>query len=203
MDEAARTSLAAWSDFYVIVGSAAAALTGLQFVVIALVNEMRQPASEQTISAFSSPTVVHFAVALLVSAIVTAPRPAIWHVSLTAGICGTASFIYGLVVLHRARKQTQYKPVMEDWIWHVSLPLVAYALLTVSAALLVPHQIAAPFGIGVAVMLMVFIGIHNAWDTVTYIAIQRTPTASSSGGKPTATDTTHETSDKALQQPQP
>src|SRR4029078_8083538 len=169
MEEAARTSLAAWSDFYVIVGSAAAALTGLQIVVIALVNETRQTASEQTISAFSSPTVRHFAVALLISAIVTAPWPAIWHVSLTAGTCGAASFIYGLVVLHRARKQTQYNPVMEDWIWHVSLPLVGYALLTVSAVLLVRHQTAAPFGIGTAVLLMVFIGIHNAWDTVTQI----------------------------------
>jgi hypothetical protein len=180
MDEVARSSLAAWSDFYVIVGSAAAALTGLQFVVIALVNDMRQPASEQTISAFSSPTVVHFAMALLTSAIVTAPWPAIWHVSLTAGTCGTASFIYGLVVLQRARKQTQYKPVLEDWIWHVSLPLVAYALLTVSAVLLYRYQTAAPFGIGAAVLLLVFVGIHNAWDTVTYVAVQRAAAASQS-----------------------
>src|SRR4029453_11336327 len=98
MDEAARTSLAAWSDFYVIVGSAAAALTGLQFVVIALVNELRETASEETLSAVGSPTVLHFAMALLTSAIVTAPWPAIWQVSLAAGTCGAASFVYGLVV---------------------------------------------------------------------------------------------------------
>jgi hypothetical protein len=174
MDETARLPLAAWADFYLIVGSAAAALTGLQFVVMALVNDLRQPANQQTISAFSSPTVVHFAIALLTSAILTTPWPALWQLSLAAGGCGAASFIYGLIVLYRARTQTLYKPVLEDWIWHVTLPLVAYALLTVSAVLLAGRPTLAPFGIGAAVLLLVFIGIHNAWDTVTYIALQRT-----------------------------
>jgi hypothetical protein len=34
------------------------------------------------------------------------------------------SFFYELIVLRRARSQTQYKPVLEDWIWHFSLPMV-------------------------------------------------------------------------------
>src|SRR5262245_5685671 len=188
MDEVARHSLSDWSDFYVILGSSAAALTGLQFVVIAIVNDLRQPASEQTISAFSTPTVVHFAMALLISAIVTTPWPAIWHASLAAATCGAASFAYGLVVLHRARKQTQYKPVFEDWIWHVTLPLVAYALLTFSAVLLYGRQTVAPFGIGAAVLLMVFTGIHNAWDNVTYLAVQRAAGGSQSRKKASSTD---------------
>jgi|KBSSwiS6_1023812.scaffolds.fasta_scaffold03909_3 hypothetical protein len=171
MDEISRASLSAWADFYVIVGSAAAALTGLQFVVIALVNDTRQPASEQTISAFSTPTVVHFAIALLTSAILTAPWPALWQTSVATVACATASFVYALIVLHRARRQTQYKPVMEDWIWHVALPLVAYTVLAISAALLPRHRIWAPFGVATAVLLLVFIGIHNAWDTVTYVAL--------------------------------
>ena len=188
MDEAARTSLAAWSDFYVIVGSSAAALTGLQFVVIALVNDMRQTASEQTISAFSTPTVVHFAMALLTSAIVMSPWPALWQAGVTAGLCGAGGFIYQLIVLRRARTQTQYKPVLEDWIWHVSLPMVAYTLLTVSAVLLVRHQTWAPFGVAAAVLLLVFIGIHNAWDTVTYVALMRTTPASPSADDTKTTD---------------
>jgi uncharacterized membrane protein len=184
MDEPTRLPLAVWSDFYVIVGSSAAALTGLQFVVIALINDFRQPASEQTIAAFSTPTVVHFAMALLISAILTTPWPAIWHVSVVTGLCAAAAFVYSLVVLHRARRQTQYKPVLEDWIWHVALPLIAYGMLTVSAVLLGSRREAAPFGIGACVLLLVFIGIHNAWDTVTYLALRRAETAS-----PTADNT--------------
>jgi hypothetical protein len=174
MNDAVRSSLAAWSDFYVIVGSSAAALTGLQFVVIALVNDLRQAPSEQTLAAFSTPTVVHFALALLTSATLASPWPALWQAGLTAAACGVGGFIYELVVRRRTRVQTQYKPVWEDWVWHIVLPLVAYASLTLSAVLLDRYQTWAPFGIGAAVLLMVFIGIHNAWDTVTYVALQRT-----------------------------
>jgi hypothetical protein len=173
MDEAART-FAAWSDFYVIVGSSAAALTGLQFVVMALVNDLRAPASEQTVAAFSTPTIVHFSMALLTSAIVVMPWPEPWHASVAASICGAGSFVYELIVLRRARTQTQYKPVLEDWIWHFSLPLVAYTTLTLSAILLIGHHTWAPFGIAASVLLMIFIGIHNSWDTVTYIALRNT-----------------------------
>lgn len=31
------------------------------------------------------------------------------------------------------------------------------------------------FTIGAAVLLLLFIGIHNAWDTVTYIVVERLP----------------------------
>jgi hypothetical protein len=174
MDEAARSTLAAWADFYVIVGSAAAALTGLQFVVMALLNDLRAPATEQTISAFSTPTIVHFAMALLTSSVLAMPWPEVREASLAVAACGAGGFIYELVVLRRTRKQTQYKPVWEDWLWHVLLPLIAYTVLSVCAVLLNAHRTWAPFGIGSAVLLLVFIGIHNAWDTVTYLALQRT-----------------------------
>jgi steroid 5-alpha reductase family enzyme len=54
----------AWETFYVIVGSAAGALTGLMFVVIALVANVRT-SSEPQIDAFGTPTVVHFGAVLL------------------------------------------------------------------------------------------------------------------------------------------
>jgi hypothetical protein len=174
MNEAARP-FAAWSDFYVIVGSSAAALTGLQFVVIALVNDLRTPTSEQTVGAFSTPTIVHFAIALLTSAIVVTPWPEFWQAGAAASICGAGSFIYELIVLRRARTQTLYEPVLEDWIWYFALPLIAYTVLTLSAILLIGRRTWAPFGIGAAVLLLVFIGIHNSWDTVTYIALRNTP----------------------------
>jgi hypothetical protein len=189
MNEAARTSLAAWSDFYVIVGSSAAALTGLQFVVIALVNDLRAPASEQTLGAFSTPTIVHFSMALLTSAIVVMPWPERWHTGVAAGICGVGSFIYELIVLRRARTQTQYEPVFEDWIWYFSLPMVAYTTLTVAAIFLIGSHQWAPFGIAASVLLMVFVGIHNAWDTVTYIALRNRPDARAAADTQTEQDT--------------
>jgi hypothetical protein len=41
MHNAVAAHLSAWESFYIIVGSSAGALTGLQFVVMALVVEAR------------------------------------------------------------------------------------------------------------------------------------------------------------------
>ena len=74
MDETAPSTLRAWESFYVIVGSSAGALTGLQFVVLTLITEAGViRGSGETLAAFGSPNVVHFCAALLVSAIF-APR---------------------------------------------------------------------------------------------------------------------------------
>ena len=64
----------AWESFYVIVGSSAGALTGLQFVVLTLITEAGMiRGTGETLAAFGSPNVVHFCAALLVSAILSAP----------------------------------------------------------------------------------------------------------------------------------
>ena len=62
MEEAARalSALREWESFYVIVGSSGAALTGLQFVVMALIAEIERPSTGREISAFGTPTVIHF-----------------------------------------------------------------------------------------------------------------------------------------------
>ena len=52
--------LTEWENFYVIVGSSAAALTGLQFVVIAVGAEVSETRDPEAVSAFGTPTVVHF-----------------------------------------------------------------------------------------------------------------------------------------------
>mgnify|MGYP007017203027 CR=1 FL=1 len=64
-----------------------------------------------------------------------------------------------------------YKPVLEDWIWYCILPLVSYVVLLVSAGFLASVPEPGLFGVATASVLLLFIGIHNAWDTATYIAI--------------------------------
>ena len=178
MEEAARSPLIAWESFYVIVGSSGAALTGLQFVVIALIAEARtqsaaraRESNDQSIAAFGTPTIVHFCSVLLVSAILSAPWHGLTSVGLTLGVCGLIGVVYGVIVVRRARRQTGYRPVWEDWLWHAVLPLIAYALILISAIALRSYPQRALFVIGTMALLLLFIGIHNAWDTVTYIAV--------------------------------
>ena len=165
--------LTTWQNFYVIIGSSAAALTGLMFVVITLIARTREPRASETLAAFSTPTVVHFCAALLVAAILSAPWQVLWHVSLLLGLSGLGGVTYVVIVLRRARRQTSYQPVLEDWLWHTVFPLVSYTALVVASILLPGNPALALFVIGAVTVLLLFIGIHNAWDTVTYIAIER------------------------------
>jgi len=66
------------------------------------------------------------------------------------------------------RRQSAYQPEFEDWLFHALLPLAAYITLSASAYLARSYGQEALFGIAAAELLLLFIGIHNAWDAVTY-----------------------------------
>lgn len=172
VQEAAVSLLTSWENFYVIIGSAAAALTGLMFVVITLIAGTRTSRSSGSLGAFGTPTVVHFCIALLVAALLSTPWQALWNVSLLLGLTGLGGVIYVIIVVRRARRQTDYQPVLEDWVWHMVLPLVSYTALGVAAVLLQSNPVPALFVTGAVTVLLLFIGIHNAWDTVIYIAFE-------------------------------
>lgn len=163
------TATAGWENFYVIVGSSAGALIGLQFVVITLIAAM--PISDgvaQASSAFATPNVVHFGAALLLSAILCAPWQGIGSVAFLWGLVGLSGFVYAAIVARRMRVQTAYHPVLEDWLFHAWLPVIAYAVLIASAVAARARLSEALFATGAASLLLLFIGIHNAWDSVTY-----------------------------------
>lgn len=163
------TELAGWVNFFVIVGSSAGALIGLQFVVIALVANMpRTPGQAQAGHAFATPTIIHFTTVLLLSAALSAP----WHrmrgPAFVWGVVGLWGLVYATIVARRLRLQTAYRPVFEDWLFHCLLPFTAYATLATSACVAHTHAHQALFGVAAAALLLLFIGIHNAWDAVTY-----------------------------------
>lgn len=159
----------AWESFYVIVGSSAGALTGLQFVVMALIADSRRNPSSYTISAFGTPTIVHFCAVLVLSAILSAPWPSLTGPDWLLGLGGATGLAYAGVITRRTARQKDYKPVMEDWVFHCILPGFAYALLLIGAILMTSQTTVALFMIGTMAVIMLLVGIHNAWDTVTFI----------------------------------
>jgi hypothetical protein len=172
MPEAASL-LKEWTDFYVIVGSSAGALTGLQFVVIALIAEGETTRSMLEIRAFGTPTIVHFCAVLLISGIVSAPWHVVSYAAWCLGICGAVGIAYVIRVISHAHKQTGYSPDLGDWFWYTALPLAAYAMLLVAAVVTMCHPAVGLFVLAAVALTLLFNGIHNAWDTVTFIAIQR------------------------------
>ena len=168
------TAIEGWENFYVIIGSSAGALIGLQFVVLTLMADMpAMEGEEQATHAFTTPSLVHFQVVLFLSAIICAP----WNDFTIVAILWGAAGVFGIrnsgVVAQRFRKQIAYDPVFEDWFYYVLLPLAAYVALIVSACVAHSNERTALFGIGAAMLLLLFIGIHNAWDLVTHMIFFR------------------------------
>ena len=167
MPDALR-AISGWSNFYVIVGSSGAALIGLQFVVIALIADLQPKNSPEAISAFGTPTVVHLAGALIVSALMSVPWTTAEAAAIALGAYGLGGVAYGAIVIARARRQTAYAPVWQDWLWHAILPSGAYAALAIGA-IQFSAWTTGLYLIAASALGLLLIGIHNAWDSVTHI----------------------------------
>jgi len=163
------TELAGWENFYVIVGSSAGALIGLQFVVITLIADRATGRGQaQAGGAFATPTIVHFGMVLFLAGILTMPWRGSSVVEVCWGALGVAGIVYELITIRRMRLQTIYIPVFEDWIFHAVFPSAAYVTLAASAYAAREHARGATFAIAAAALLLLLVGIHNAWDAVTY-----------------------------------
>jgi len=168
------TSIAEWSSFFTVTGSSAAALTGLMFVVVSLIAGIEQVRrSPEGVGTFSTPTVVHFCAALLVSATLLAPWHTLILASVTVGLTGLAGVLYALRVVFRTKGLSRYEPDFEDWAWYAILPFLAYGAVLGGAVGLPLDAHHALFVVGGGVLLLTFIGIHNSWDVVTFLLVYR------------------------------
>ena len=160
--------LAGWDSFFFMVGSSAAGLIGLTFIVLTLLAERPLKGAAEAGTAFLTPTIVHFGVTLLVSALLLAPWQTIGIPAILLGMIALLGIVYVGIIPLRIRRQNIYSPELEDWLFHVVLPLAAYAVLAWSSLAASSHLSEGLFGAGAATLLLLFVGIHNAWDNVAY-----------------------------------
>src|SRR5947207_13948803 len=96
------TALSGWENFYVIVGSSAGALIGLQFVVMTLIAGLPITRGDaQAGDAFTTPTIVHFGAVLLLSAVLSAPWDGLAAVAVLWGLVGLGGVVYVVLVGRR------------------------------------------------------------------------------------------------------
>ena len=181
MTDSATSILGEWTTFYVTIATAAATLVGLLFVMITFINASAlTQGRELGLNTFTTPTLVHFSNALLISLLVMAPWHSLAPVAITVGISGLFGILYMSRVMLRARLLTIYEADIEDWIWYSILPFVAYGAIVVGAIALKGLTHYALFGLAIGSGLLVFIGIHNSWDVVSFLAIRGPSTDDSS-----------------------
>ncbi|MGZ4143103.1 MAG: hypothetical protein ACXVQY_11385 [Actinomycetota bacterium] len=160
--------LAGWSNFYVIVGSSAGALTGLMFVVIALTREL-QSATSHGRRAFATPTIVHFTTVLSLAGVLSMPglaRGAMGAILMMAGV-GLLAYV-GLIFRH-GRRPGGYEPDLEDLMFHFILPAVAYATILVAGASSWAAPSTSLYLVAGSMLGLLIIGIHNAWDSAVWM----------------------------------
>ncbi|HTW37835.1 MAG TPA: hypothetical protein VMD49_04635 [Steroidobacteraceae bacterium] len=168
-----------WQNFYVIVGSSAGALIGLTFIVITVAADRMGAATSPTarltgLRTFITPTAVYFGSGLWVAALMCVPGQTVLTLGACLGITGAAGLLYCATVGSRiSRASLDYRPFLSDWIWSVVLPLAAYLSLLATGWLLHAFPLASLYGVGATTLLLMFIGIHNAWDVVVWITTER------------------------------
>ena len=174
--------LAGWDNFYVIAGGAAGGLTGLTFVVITLSADAQRVAPVG-VKNFITPTIVHFGTVLALAAYLTMPRHTVLSLTLGLGGVGLAGLVYvGSIAAGIYRIKGAYIPGLEDWIWNVILPALCFGALLSMAFLFSTTPKQCPYGVAAAIMLLMIVGIHNAWDIAVWNSIKKQESSSSGPG---------------------
>jgi hypothetical protein len=170
--------LSSWQNFYMLIGTAAATLTGLMFVATTLIAGIDTrvstlPTLHAGISAFSSPTVVHFCAVLLLAGILSAPWQEYSSLGWVLGGLGLVMVLYLLLVMRQMRRVPDYRVPLKDWLWYMALPLIGHVVVIGAAIALPVYPALALYLISGAMVALLLLGIHNAWDLVTYLAVER------------------------------
>ncbi len=162
-----------WSEYYLVVGSAAGALIGLLFVVVTLTQGYERSRAMMGVSLYMTPTAVHFAVVLTIGALATAPRLAAWTAVLVVGTCAVAGLVnavHAALGIRKFRTTSQEPPHWTDFWAYGALPAVLYAGLGAVATGLWSSSGWAVDATGVLALSLLLLGIRNAWDLVTWMA---------------------------------
>jgi hypothetical protein len=176
-----ETLFAPWETFYVIVGSSGGALTGLLFVVVALVTEKVGTNPSRGLGAYTTPSVFHFVNVLAIAALVTMPRRGLASLGVLLIACAIIGAVVTVIAVRRISSFDQYAPVAEDWISHGVVPGLCYSALLVSGIVLASATELALYLIAFSTLALLFVGIHNAWDVALYSAINMPKRPDASG----------------------
>lgn len=162
-----------WDSFYLLIGSAAAALIGLLFVVTTLTVDIERGRARRGASVYMSPTVFHFGVVLTASAVGLVPDVATTPAGAVIGASALAGLAAACVVAVRIRTGSVVPEEAPHWtdVWYYGVaPAAIYVALAVGSLAVLADSPRAPVIVGAALTALLLVGIRNAWDLVTWLA---------------------------------
>jgi hypothetical protein len=161
-----------WSEFYILIGAADAALIGLLFVVTTLSASMHIGGETLSRGAafYMTPTLYHFVTVLVMSALAVVPHVAGVWVAAVLAFWATAGAVYAAAM--GVAMRTNPLPSSGQWadVWGYGiLPAAMYLGLLAAAWLSWREAANAPYAIAIGLVVLMVIGIRNAWDLVMFI----------------------------------
>jgi hypothetical protein len=167
--------LDAWRDFYILVGTVAATLMGLMFVVVSLgQSSLRRTEGAGAIRAFFTPTVAFFATAMLVSVLFQMPHTPETALGIVLECFGFGGIGYMIATgAHRRWRESDLG--VDDLLWYVALPVLSYLALAAAGAGMLWGANFGLYCTAATMMALLVAGIRNAWDLVVYIIRHNEP----------------------------
>jgi hypothetical protein len=164
-----------WSSFFFLVGSAAAGLIGLMFVVVTLMAGVERSRALRGQALYMTPTIAHFASVLAISAVTLAPGLGPREGALVVGVLALAGFACaGRAVIGFSRPTPGAEPPHWSDFWlYAALPAALYAALVVGATGAWSQAAWASRTVAGVLLALLLLGIRNAWDLVSWMAPSR------------------------------
>jgi hypothetical protein len=160
-----------WSDFHLLIGSAAAALIGLLFVVVTLTSNRERSKAQLGATVYMSPIVFHLAVVLVLSGVAMAPVTGPMSFGIIAALLALAGLAWSIRTVLAIHRQLLGEPSHWSDLWcYGAVPGLIYLVLAAVAANTLLGYNAAEIGLALVDVALLLISIRNAWDLVTWLS---------------------------------
>ena len=159
-----------WHEFYELLGTAAAALLSLLFVVASIGANAISASSESAgaTRTFMSPVAFHYANVLFLGLVALIPTQTWQSFGLILGVAAAVSLVYSIVILVRVLRDSRAD--MADNLAYGAVPSVCYAAGLVASFLILKQSAAGLEVLAGAALLLLVVNIRNAWDLMLAMA---------------------------------
>jgi hypothetical protein len=161
-----------WHDFYILLGTASAALVALLFVAASIGAGLISAERSTATRTFMSPIIFHYTSVLFVSLMALVPDMAEQALAAIVALVALAGVGFSVVVLIGVFRSSSAD--IADRFGYGAFPLAAYAAALVGAGFLATHSAIGPNMLAGAFVLLLLINIRNAWDLTITFARRRT-----------------------------
>jgi hypothetical protein len=171
-----------WHEFYILLGTAAAALVGLLFVAASIGAGYLSAERASPTRTFTSPIVFHYTYVLFLSLVSLMPTNTDTSLAAIIGLSAAAALVYSGFILVRVLRS--HTTDLDDRLGYGAGPVAAYAAALAAAVLIFERWVVGPALLAGALTLLLLVNIRNAWDLTVFFAQRRTnenPPAGSTG----------------------